>query len=107
VRCRRPEFFSERPFWVALPVDWHPLGDCFGGMGWSFEWHDFEAATRVDWGKSSSLSLFNSSQKTFFISAVIVRQTPWFPNWRKYDIRRSKAGAKVRPKSRGLFSLLF
>ena len=21
-------------------------------MGWSFEWHDFEAATRVEWGKS-------------------------------------------------------
>ena len=49
---RRPEFFSEQPFWVALPGAWHPLCGSFGGMGWSFEWHDFESATRVDWGNS-------------------------------------------------------
>ncbi|MBI5799753.1 MAG: helix-turn-helix transcriptional regulator [Verrucomicrobia bacterium] len=44
--------FSERPFWAALPGAWHPLCGSFSDMGWSFEWHDFEPATRVDWGKS-------------------------------------------------------
>ena len=52
MRSRSPESFSERPFWAALPGAWHPLGGSFGGMGWSFEWHDFESATRVDWGNS-------------------------------------------------------
>ena len=44
--------FTERPFWAALPGAWHPLCGSFDGMGWSFEWHDFEPVTRVDWGKS-------------------------------------------------------
>ena len=44
--------FTERPFWAALPGAWHPLCGSFSGMGWSFEWHDFESATRVEWGKS-------------------------------------------------------
>lgn len=44
--------FTERPFWAALPGAWHPLCGSFSGMGWSFEWHDFESATRVEWGRS-------------------------------------------------------
>ncbi len=44
--------FTERPFWATLPGAWHPLCGSFAGMGWSFEWHDFESAMRVDWGKS-------------------------------------------------------
>ena len=52
MRSRVLEPFSERPFWAALPGAWHPLCGSFCGMGWSFEWHDFEAATRVDWGRS-------------------------------------------------------
>lgn len=44
--------FTERPFWAALPGAWQPLCGSFGGMGWSFEWHDFESAARVEWGKS-------------------------------------------------------
>ena len=46
------QIFTERPFWAALPGAWHPLCGSFNGMGWSFEWHDFESATRVEWGKS-------------------------------------------------------
>ena len=52
MRSRVTESFSERPFWQAWPGAWHPLCGSFAGMGWSFEWHDFELATRVDWGKS-------------------------------------------------------
>ncbi len=52
MRSRVTEPFSERPFWQAWPGAWHPLCGSFAGMGWSFEWHDFEPAARVDWGKS-------------------------------------------------------
>ena len=52
MRSRVSEPFSERPFWQALPGAWHPLCGSFSEMGWSFEWHDFEPATRVEWGKS-------------------------------------------------------
>jgi len=52
VRSRVTEPFSERPFWQAWPGAWHPLCGSFAGMGWSFEWHDFEPTTRVEWGKS-------------------------------------------------------
>ena len=52
MRSRVTETFSERPFWQAWPGAWHPLCGSFDGMGWSFEWHDFEPATRVDWWKS-------------------------------------------------------
>lgn len=52
MRSRSPEPFSERPFWQAWPGAWHPLCGSFAGMGWSFEWHDFEPTTRVEWGKS-------------------------------------------------------
>jgi AraC-like DNA-binding protein len=52
VRSRVTEPFSERPFWQAWPGAWHPLCGSFAGMGWSFEWHDFESVTRVEWGKS-------------------------------------------------------
>lgn len=44
--------FSERPFWQAWPGAWHPLCGSFAGLGWSFEWHDFEPSSRVDWGRS-------------------------------------------------------
>mgnify|MGYP002630515779 CR=1 FL=1 len=52
MRSRVIEPFSERPFWQAWPGAWHPLCGSFGEMGWSFEWHDFESATQVEWGKS-------------------------------------------------------
>ena len=52
MRSRVTESFSERPFWQAWPGAWHPLCGSFSDAGWSFEWHDFEPATRVDWGKS-------------------------------------------------------
>jgi AraC-like DNA-binding protein len=52
VRNRVTEPFSERPFWQAWPGAWHPLCGSFTELGWSFEWHDFEPATRVDWGRS-------------------------------------------------------
>lgn len=44
--------FTERAFWAALPGAWRPLCGSFYGAGWSFEWHDFEARTAVEWGKS-------------------------------------------------------
>lgn len=52
MRSRVTGTFSERPFWQAWPGAWHPLSGSFSGLGWSFEWHDFEPVTRVDWGKS-------------------------------------------------------
>ena len=44
--------FSEREFWAALPGAWHPLCGSFYGVGWSFEWHDFETPQRLEWGRS-------------------------------------------------------
>ena len=44
--------FSEREFWAELPGAWHPLCGSFYTSGWSFEWHDFTAAQRVEWGRS-------------------------------------------------------
>ena len=35
-----------------MPGAWHPLCGSFSDVGWSFEWHDFTPATRVDWSKS-------------------------------------------------------
>lgn len=52
MRSRDTESFSERPFWQAWPGAWHPLCGSFSDAGWSFEWHDFEPPTRVEWGKS-------------------------------------------------------
>jgi AraC-like DNA-binding protein len=52
VRSRPSEPFSERPFWQAWPGAWHPLCGSFANLGWSFEWHDFEPAARVEWGRS-------------------------------------------------------
>lgn len=52
MRSRVSEPFSERPFWQAWPGAWHPLCGSFAGLGWSFEWHDFEPAARVEWGRS-------------------------------------------------------
>ena len=49
---RAPEPFSERPFWRAWPGAWHPLCGSFNDLGWSFEWHDFTPAARVEWGGS-------------------------------------------------------
>ncbi len=80
MRSRSPEPFSERPFWQAWPGAWHPLCGSFAGMGWSFEWHDFEPTTRVEWGKSFHpqglevcLNLSGTGQLATKKSAVAVR----------------------------------
>ncbi|MFM8469600.1 MAG: helix-turn-helix domain-containing protein [Limisphaerales bacterium] len=52
MRSRVSKPFSERPFWQAWPGAWHPLGGSFADLGWSFEWHDFAPAARVEWGIS-------------------------------------------------------
>lgn len=52
MRSRVSEPFTERPFWQAWPGAWHPLCGSFTGMGWSFEWHDFEPVARVEWSRS-------------------------------------------------------
>jgi AraC-like DNA-binding protein len=80
VRSRVTEPFSERPFWQAWPGAWHPLCGSFAGMGWSFEWHDFEPAARVEWGKSFHpqglevcLNLSGAGQITAKKGEVLVR----------------------------------
>ena len=80
MRKRASELFSERPFWQAWPGAWHPLCGSISDTGWSFEWHDFEPATRVEWGKSFHphglevcLNLSGAGQITTKKSAVEVR----------------------------------
>ncbi len=46
------ETFSERRVWSAFHGGWRPLFGSFKGTGLSFEWHDFESDSDVDWNQS-------------------------------------------------------
>lgn len=44
--------FGEAEAWRAIGDGWRPLYGSFQKLGVSFEWHDFEAAAELDWGRS-------------------------------------------------------
>jgi AraC-like DNA-binding protein len=44
--------FSERAVWQLVGKGWRHLHGSIRDVGVSFEWHDFEAKERFDWGKS-------------------------------------------------------
>lgn len=43
---------SETEAWQSIGPGWTPLFGRFAALGVSFEWHDFQAKTEVDWGRS-------------------------------------------------------
>lgn len=44
--------FSEANAWRDVGAGWQPLFGNFRGVGYSFEWHDFQAQAEFDWGPS-------------------------------------------------------
>lgn len=44
--------FSEAPAWRAVGAGWRPLFGDFRALGFSFEWHDFQADAELDWARS-------------------------------------------------------
>lgn len=49
---RRAANFSESEAWRDVGAGWQPLFGSFRGVGYSVEWHDFEAREEFDWGPS-------------------------------------------------------
>jgi AraC family transcriptional regulator len=43
---------AERGAWRAVPQGWRQLYGDFGKLGVSVEWHDFQTAKALDWGRS-------------------------------------------------------
>lgn len=44
--------FAEAPAWKSVGPGWLPLFGNFRDLGFSFEWHDFQARETFDWAKS-------------------------------------------------------
>lgn len=44
--------FGEAHAWAGVGTGWCPLFGRFCDLGFSFEWHDFEAAAPLDWSRS-------------------------------------------------------
>lgn len=44
--------FTEADAWQGVGAGWQPLFGSFQTLGLSFEWHDFQGAQRLDWGRS-------------------------------------------------------
>jgi AraC-like DNA-binding protein len=44
--------FSETPVWSGIGRGWRPLFGNFHSLGFSFEWHEFQAAEDFDWARS-------------------------------------------------------
>ena len=44
--------FSEALVWRDIGSGWQPLFGSFRGVGYSFEWHDFQARQEFDWAAS-------------------------------------------------------
>ena len=44
--------FTEASAWRDVGAGWQPLFGSFRGVGYSFEWHDFQAKGEFDWGSS-------------------------------------------------------
>ncbi|MGC3960532.1 MAG: hypothetical protein QM813_22155 [Verrucomicrobiota bacterium] len=45
----RAAAFSESEAWRDVGAGWQPLYGSFRGVGYSFEWHDFQAKREFDW----------------------------------------------------------
>jgi len=48
----RPPVIDEATTWRAVGASWRQLFGDFRKLGVSFEWHDFQASTPVDWARS-------------------------------------------------------
>jgi AraC-like DNA-binding protein len=44
--------FTEAPVWRRFNAGWRPLFGSFQSLGFSFEWHDFTPAEKLDWSRS-------------------------------------------------------
>lgn len=44
--------FTEAEAWRDVGAGWQPLFGSFRGVGYSFEWHDFQAKREFDWASS-------------------------------------------------------
>jgi AraC-like DNA-binding protein len=44
--------FTEAPAWLPVGKGWQPLFGSFQGLGYSIEWHEFDARSEFDWGAS-------------------------------------------------------
>jgi AraC-like DNA-binding protein len=47
-----PRFEGEVAAWAAVGAGWRQLFGNFGSLGFSLEWHDFNAAEPIDWARS-------------------------------------------------------
>lgn len=47
-----PANFSETAAWRDVGAGWQPLFGSFRGVGYSFEWHDFQARQEFDWAST-------------------------------------------------------
>jgi AraC-like DNA-binding protein len=50
--AERAANFSESGAWRDVGAGWQPLFGSFRGVGYSFEWHDFQAKREFDWAPS-------------------------------------------------------
>ena len=48
----KPAAFSEALVWRDIGSGWQPLFGSFRGVGYSIEWHDFQARQEFDWAAS-------------------------------------------------------
>jgi AraC-like DNA-binding protein len=44
--------FAEAPAWKSIGAGWRPLFGNYGDLGFSFEFHEFNATTEFDWARS-------------------------------------------------------
>ena len=47
-----PRFEGEVAAWAAVGAGWRQLFGSFGDLGFSLEWHDFQASDPIDWARS-------------------------------------------------------
>jgi AraC family transcriptional regulator len=47
-----PRFEGEVAAWAAVGAGWRQLFGNFGSLGFSLEWHDFNASEPIDWARS-------------------------------------------------------
>lgn len=47
-----PRFEGEVAAWAAVGAGWRQLFGSFGDLGFSLEWHDFQANAPIDWARS-------------------------------------------------------
>src|SRR5689334_11289267 len=47
-----PMAFSESDVWASVGDGWRRLHGCFRNLGFSIEWHDFNAEEELNWAQS-------------------------------------------------------